>query len=118
MNTEPLLSVPAHIIPNKKYHIEIIKALPLMEEIDISMVNISADDTIQIVEGCKFFKKLCFRTGYNVDFDGLKARLGDKWQVESTNEQYEWYCIIVVKRHTQHHQFSTNFSVISNLQKK
>lgn len=88
-----------------KYLVDIIRALPSMEEIDISLLTISADDAIRFVDGCLSLKKLCFTTYYNVDLAGLQARLGVEWQLMSASyrklrytEEYEMYTVTVVKR--------------------
>lgn len=66
-----------------------------MEEIDISLLNISVNDAIQFVKNCKALKKLCFKVDDNVDFDRLNERLGVKWRAMSTksNESEKMYDI-------------------------
>lgn len=87
---------------NTKYLLDIIRALPSMEEIDISLLTISVDDAIRFVDGCKSLKKLCFKTYQNVDLAGLEARLRVEWQLLSVRfsklMEYEMYIVTVVKR--------------------
>lgn len=44
-------------------------ALPLIEEIDITVTTISVNVAIQLVKNCKSLNKLCFRVDENADFD-------------------------------------------------
>lgn len=85
---------------NKIYLMDIIKALPLMEEIDISLLKITVNDAIQFVLNCKSLKKLCFKTDYNVDLNHLKEKAGMKCHVvcAEVNElmRYKLYCITIV----------------------
>lgn len=75
--------------------IGIIKALPSIEEIVITMVTISVNDAIQFVKNCKSLKKLCFRVDENADIDYLKTSLEVKWQAKITKLND----ITIVKRH-------------------
>lgn len=81
---------------NTKYLEDIIRALPSMEEIDISLLTISVDDAIQFVDGCKSLKKLCFKTYHNVDLARLEARLGAGWQLVSARfSKLEEFVLII-----------------------
>lgn len=87
---------------NKKYLVDIIRALPSIEEIDITLLTISVDDAIRFVDGCKSLKKLCFKTYYYVDLAGLEPKLGWNWHLVSARfnilEEFKMYTVTVVKR--------------------
>lgn len=80
---------------------KIIEAMSSMEEIDISLLEISTDDAIKFVKNCKLLKKLCYGADDNAILAHLKTKLGVKWQVMIAKfNESETYNITIVKRHT------------------
>lgn len=75
-------------------------ALPLIEEIDITVTTISVNVAIQLVENCKSLNKLCFRVDENADFDYVRTSFGEKWQIKIKKcNRTERSDITIVKRH-------------------
>lgn len=75
-------------------------ALPLIEEIDITVTTISVNVAIQLVENCKSLNKLCFRVDENADFDYVRTSFGEKWQIKIKKcNKTERSDITIVKRH-------------------
>lgn len=83
---------------NEDELIKIIEVLSSMEESDISGLEISADNVMQIVESCQLMKKLQFVMDKNTDFHHLNAKFKAKWQVTVKKFEDDWYTITIVKR--------------------
>lgn len=82
---------------SKEPLIGLIETLSSMEEIDISMLKMSVNHVIQVLNHCKVLKKLCFKVENTFDFDRLRARLGVKWQVASAkSNNLEIFDVIIV----------------------
>lgn len=94
------LTNPYQYLRTTKVPIDILEALPFLEEVDISMLTISVNDAIRFVAKCKSLKKFCFETDQTVDVNHLKERVGAKYHVECTKIEksngFKLYCITIV----------------------
>lgn len=103
---------------NKDSPIKTSKEISSVEEIYISMLKISKNDAIHLVENCKSLKRLCYKADDNADIDYLKAKLGVEWQVTNTKcNEMKRYDIIIMKRNTMisnHRRSSVNTTILSN----
>ncbi|XP_031617112.1 uncharacterized protein LOC116336964 [Contarinia nasturtii] len=75
----------------------IMKAVPLVEEIEFHDVKITADGVIQLVKDYKLLKKLRFVMRCSFDWGSLKANLGIGWEVTEKVKGWNWYIITAIK---------------------
>lgn len=98
-------------ITDTEYLIGIIKALPWLEEMVVTMVKIPVNAAIKFVKKCRSLQKLCFSVDDHADFDYISTCLEVEWQTKMTKHNNpQSYDITIVKRQHTNHQKCWNTS--------